>query len=901
MTFILKASAQQVREVNGTVTDSIGPAPGVNVKLISDRDSLNTTTSTTGAFVFKAVKGKNFKITVSGIGYQTFVRRYVMDNDTKPIRLEPIKLSNDSKLLNTVNITAVNPITVKEDTVEYKASAYKVREGSPVEELLKKLPGVTVDKNGVVTAHGKQVTKVRVNGKDYFTGDVQTATQNLPADIIEAIQVIDDYGDQANLTGIKTGDPDKILNLTIQKGKRVGKFGQAAVGVGNDERYLTRVSANTFKDDRQISFVGTVNNNNTNAFNFGGGGGRGGGGGGANGITTNRSGGFNYRDSWGKKMTVYSSYSFADQDRRTESTSLQQSLFQSGTIINSNNTTDKNNNINHRFDFNLEYKIDTLNYLKVNPNFSYGSSKDENVNIFTNTRINDVTTGDENSLTKGNSPSYGGNLLYNHRFKKKGRNFSINSNFNFSDNTSNLDDKYTTRNNNSVFPLYQQINTDNSTTRLSLRASYMEPLSKTNFLEASYAYNFNNNDNNRRNYRVDPTTNIATFVDSLSTVYNYRFITNTFGLNLRGIKPKYNYTIGLSARPVTLEGETHNITTKNNTFNWVPTAHFVYNFAKNHTLNFNYSGTNNQPSFTQLQVNPDYSNPQNVVYGNPDLKPEFNNNLTLNYNQFDIGSGNSLFTNLNFTETQNKIVTSTRPVSNKVLNPSNSKDSTAQETRYINTNGFYSYGGNYAFSKPFSNRRYTVTFNGGLSYNNNINFIEEKRNEGKNFVWNQGIKFRLDLDSIMDSEVSANYSANKTRYSLPSSINTDANTITLGLDGRNYFFYDFILGYNLTQTINHGFSSTVKSNPTLLSSYLEYQFLNKHAASLRFQAFDLFNQNTGISRSVSGNRIVDTRSNRLGRYFLLSFTIRLQKFNGAGKPPAGFRNRNGGFGGRRRG
>jgi hypothetical protein len=193
-----------------------------------------------------------------------------------PIKLDPIKVKVQTNMLNTVVVSAVIPITIKEDTVEYKASAYKVREGSPVEDLLKKLPGVSVDKDGNVTAHGKQVTKVRVNGKDYFTGDVQTATQNLPADIVENIQVIDDYGDQANLTGIKTGDPDKILNITIQKGKSKGNFGQGSVGIGNDDRYQAKLSANSFYDARQLAVIGTWNNNNTNTFNIGSSGGGGG-------------------------------------------------------------------------------------------------------------------------------------------------------------------------------------------------------------------------------------------------------------------------------------------------------------------------------------------------------------------------------------------------------------------------------------------------------------------------------------------------------------------------------------------------------------------------------------------------------------------------------------------------
>jgi uncharacterized membrane protein YgcG len=905
---------QQGRVVTGTVADSTGFVPGVTVKLISDKDSVIVATSTKGAFLFPSIISKNFKITVFGLGYQTFVRRYVMDNSTKPILLDPIKLAIESKMLKTVNITDVNPITIKEDTVEYKASAYKVREGSPVEDLLKKLPGISVDKDGNVTAHGKQVTKVRVNGKDYFTGDVQTATQNLPADIVENIQVIDDYGDQANLTGIKTGDPDKILNITIQKGKRNGKFGQAMVGAGNDDRYVAKVSANEFHEDTQLALLGTVNNNNTNAFNFGSSGSGGGGGGRgasqssasssgsstANGITVNKSLGFNYRDDWGKKITTYGSYSFADKDKTTETTSQQQNLFQSGSILNDDNTTDKNSTINHRFDFNMEYKIDTANYLKVNPSFSYGSSNDVNNDIFSNSRLNVVTNGTDYSVTNGNSPTGGANVLYNHKFHKKGRYFSVSGNLSLSKSSSDLDDQYNTQKDSVIVPLYQQINTSNSSQKVSAHASYIEPIGKTTYLEANYTYSYTNTDNNRLNFRIDPVSHAATYVDSLSTVYNYQFITNAFGLNLRGVKPKYNYTIGLVAKPTSLDGESHNLETSTHTFNLVPTAHFVYNFAKNHTFNFNYSGTNNMPSFTQLQAQPDYSNPQNIVYGNPNLKPEFANNITIRYNQFDIKSGNSLFTNVTFNETQNKIVTNTQPVANNVLNPGDKKDSTAQETRYLNTNGFYSVTGNYSFSKPFANRKYTVSLMGGATYNNNISFIESERNLSKNLVWNQGAKVRIDLDSIMDTEVSANYSANTTKYSIPSSVNGDARTWTLGLDGRNFFWYDLILGYNLTQTINHGFSSTVKADPTLLSTYVEYQFLKKHIASLRLQAFDLFNENTGITRTVSSNQIIDTRTNRLGRYFLLSFTLRLQKFAGR-RQPGGFRNGGGGRGGGRRG
>jgi uncharacterized membrane protein YgcG len=899
------------REVFGTVIDSTGVVAGVKVKLTSPKDSVVMVTNVKGLYDFPIVISKTFKITVMGLGYESVARKYIMDKGTGPVKLDPIKLVLQSNMLKTVNINGVIPIVIKEDTIEYKASAYKVRDGSPVEELLKKLPGVSVDVNGNVTAQGKLVTKVRVDGKDYFTGDVQTATQNLPADIVETIQIIDDYGDQANLTGIKTGDPDKVLNITIQKGKRKGKFGYATVGDGSDGRYVARVSANDFNNDQQIALLGTLNNNNTNVFNLaqaGGSGGRAGrssasssGSAGvstANGITVNKSLGLNYRDSWGKKITVYGSYSYADKDTKTTTTSQQQDIFQTGSLIDNDNVTDDNHSMNHRFDFNMEYKIDTLNYIKFHPNYSYGSSNDDNTDIFSNMRNGATTTGNEYALTNSTAPSGGANILYNHRFKKKGRNFSLNANYSFSRSTQSLNDQYTTVQDSLVTPLYQQIFTNSSTNSYNIHASYLEPIGKTTYLEANYTYSYSNTDNDRYNYRADPSTGALTYIDSLSTLYNYQFSYQRFGFNIRGIKPKYNYTVGLSAQPSTLSGESDNDFSKTtNTFNWVPTARFVYNFQKSQVMTINYSGNSVQPNFAQLQLQPDYSNPENVVYGNPDLKPGFSNTISFRYYEFDLKGGSSLFTNLSFNTIQNDIVTNTQPVvfGQQTGTSGDLSTTTKQETQYLNTNGYYTGSGNYSVSQPFDNREFTVSVLGSAAYTNNVSYIENDRNLGKNWVVSQGAKLRVDIDSVMDTEIDGSYSVNNTAYTLPSTISTNARTWTFVLDGRNYFWANWILGYNLTQTINHGFSATIEQNPTLLSTYVEYQFLKKNAAAFRLQAFDLFNENAGITRSVSGNQIIDTRTNRLGRYFLLTFTYRLQSFSGSQR--GGRRGGGGGFGG----
>src|ERR1700761_8092174 len=267
--------AQAGREVHGTVIDSTKQSvPGAIVKCINGTgDSVLTATDADGKFVFAAVKGPKFTLVVTSIGYQGLIRHFTLDNDTKPVILDPIILKVESNVLSTVNIVGVNPVTMKEDTIEYKASAYKVRENAPVEDLIKKLPGVDVDVNGNITTQGKQVTKVRINGKDFMGGDVQSATKNLPADVVENIQMIDDYGDQANLTGVKTGEPEKIMNITIRKDKNYGYFGQATVGDGEDalpqnqaiptpdqNRYIGSINAFNFNGDQQIALLGSINN-----------------------------------------------------------------------------------------------------------------------------------------------------------------------------------------------------------------------------------------------------------------------------------------------------------------------------------------------------------------------------------------------------------------------------------------------------------------------------------------------------------------------------------------------------------------------------------------------------------------------------------------------------------------
>ncbi|RYY30639.1 MAG: TonB-dependent receptor, partial [Sphingobacteriaceae bacterium] len=514
------ASAQRNYQVQGSVQDTAGvPLAGSIVRLKTAQDSLTAVTDNNGLFNFSTVKTASFSLTVRLIGFNEYNQKYQFPSPGKLLKLPAIKLREALQQLKAVNVVGVNPITIKEDTVEYKAAAYKVREGSPVEDLVKKLPGLTVDKDGNVTAQGKPITRVRVNGKDYFGGDVQTATQNLPADIVENIQVIDDYGDQANLTGIKSGEPNKILNITIQKNKNKGYFGQGTVAAGTQDRFAGRISANKFKDAEQISILGSVNNTNSNLFNFGA---NGSGGGGStntgNGITIASSAGLNYRNNIGKKATVYGSYSFSRRDNNTISTSQEQRSFQDYAQYNTDDGQDLTQNTNHRLNLNLEYKIDTANFLKFIPNVSYSTNGATSTDLINSTKPRVASLQNNSSQSNATSPAAGANLLYNHKFKKRGRNFSLNANIDYSsrdqlrnvNNNTNTHIQDSTGNSQSdVVQLQNQnIENDNQNTRTSIRATFMEPISKVSFAELSYAYNNSFTQTLRNTDDVDPATGI---------------------------------------------------------------------------------------------------------------------------------------------------------------------------------------------------------------------------------------------------------------------------------------------------------------------------------------------------------------------------------------------------------
>ena len=911
------AMAQTSRDVSGVVKDSTGTSViAATVKFIAGKDTIFTRTDIDGKFAFKDVKSSTFLITVSSLGYKALNKRFLYKDAATPLILDPITLKAENRMLGEVVISGTPSVTIKEDTIIYRASDYPLRENSLAEDLLKKLPGVEVDKDGNITAQGKAITRVRVNGKDFFGGDVKTATQQLPSNILESVQIIDDYGDQANLTGIRNGDPEKILNFTIRADKNKGYFARGTLGGGNKDRYQGSLTANTYNNTEQFSFIGNLNNTNSSVFSFGSSSGFGGGGGSArvqssagggssggsgmrftgggssggfqgfggssDGLTDVGSIGLNYRKDYGTKLSSYGNYSYSNRNNAVLSNQLQQNNFQSS-LISTDQSSEKNQiSDNHRFSWNLEYKPDSINFIKFSPSFSYSGSTDVGSSNYIqsdNSRLSSDGTTLNNTVSK--NPNFGANVLFNHRLQKKGRNLSLyvsanNAKTNQEDDQLTQYINYIVNGGTSAVYRNQELYDKNRNSNINANLSYNEPLSATTNLEFNYNHSTTNYKNERETFDLTPT-GVSSFNTTLSNDYDYSFSTNRFGMNYRVNQKKYNYSFGLSAQPNVLEGSSvvMGVTTpnRNTGFNIVPSARYSYNFSRTRAFNATYFGRANEPTYIQLQPTPDISNPQYPVYGNPNLGAEFSHILNFRYNNFNFSSGDVLFFNLTGNYTENKIVSN-------IVRKMDPAIGLVQESRYLNTDGYYTTNAFYNYSKPFQQKKYVFSFNGSANYINNISFTDNLKNTGKNWIFSQGLNMQINPNKNFELNPGLRYSFNTNTNDAITNNNTKVSTYSLNFNSKVYFLKTWLIGSDFSKSFNNGYSSSLAVNPFIINTYLEKQFFKDKRATLRLQGFDLLDENTSVSRSVTGNVITDSQSNRLSRYVMLSFTMRIQKFSG---------------------
>lgn len=897
--------AQVSHEVSGIVTDSTENAViGATITLMSAKDTLKTSTNLDGIFIFKNVQAGQFTISVRLLGYLNYNKRFLFNEATKRLVLDPIVIKSQSTTLNEVVVNGTPAIVYKEDTVEYRASDYKVRENATVDELLKKMEGVEVGTDGTVMAQGLQVTKARLNGKDYSGGDLAAAIENLPADIVEKIQIVDDYGDQAARTGIKDGDPQKVLNIVTKASRSVGNTARINAGAGNNERYGASVFGNRINGNQQLNTNLNFNNSvngvaggNSNAFSGNISSGRGGGNnqgngnnnsggqgssGASGGISTRGRGSVGYRDQWGKKISFNGSYSYNFTDNNSLNSSISERYSTNGTTYSAHESNSDNNTKNHTFNIDFEYDIDSANFLRVQPTISYSSTH-------TNSLSSNVQTGfihrTDNSSNSGRntSPNLGGSLLYQHIFKKQGRNFSLNLNY-----TRNRQERDNGQNARILY--YQQDTTANILIKDSLVNRLVLRRNLNNTFRASTTFSERlgtksridfNAQMNRRSYDNEAHTNnvnaagLQTPVDSLSNIFNYSFTESRLSLNYRFTQTKYNFSLGLTGIPTLLEGtKVHlNATTRRSNFYLIPIMRFEYQFSRQHRFSLNYSGNASEPSFDQIQPVRDVSRANNPVVGNPNLKAAFNHTISAAYNNYIPNSRLNYSVNLNARRVDNSVVSNVVEIRDSL--------SYINETRYVNMDGASSVSGNYNISKSFANRKYSLRLNGSVSNRNGVSMSNNARNTSTSWSFSERLGLQINPVEWLELNPNVNYTFNKANFSLPTSMDSRTRNISLNGDGKVYLNKTLLLSFNAGKNFVSGINANVTNNPFVINSSIEKQFFKRRNGALSLQAFDVLNQNNFIERDISDNGFTDTKTNALSRYFMLNFRWTPQKWTGA--------------------
>lgn len=909
---VSQSVAQNGREVSGVVHDTTGTGIlGATVLLepiSGSADTMSTRTNQNGTFVFSEVKTSQFTITVRSLGFGEARIRSLNDEAISRIVIgTPIILQTGTIVLEQVMINGAPPVVIKPDTIEYNAAAFNLKENTVAEDLIKRLDGVDVDRNGNVTSQGKAVSKVRVNGKDFFGGDMKTATKNIPVKVIDKIQLVDDYGDQANFTGVKDGDPETIINITTKPDMDKGVIANATAGGGNGSRYQLSGFGNHIQGERNIGFTANLNNNDTQvggggfggrsgpsgvtAVNASGGSGNFGAGsgggnlGGSAGITTLSAVGMNYTDRWSPKLVVTGGYYFNGNDNNTVSNTLSQQATSIGTVFATTDADRGTNSHAHNMNARIEYNIGPKDMLVISPSVGFTTSRSNEVrsNFQTGIIRQDQTTNSSNSLY---TPSIGGNILYNHLFEKAGRNYSLNVGGRINgidsedDNTDRIryyDPGTSTLEKDSINRRINAI--DNQTLLTAVRFIYSEPLNKTSRLQFSYNMNYNHYDNKRTTNYADPA-GVLTKIDSLSNSFDYSFASHQFGINYNYKAQANELSLGLTANPAYLSGSSAapEITINRANFNLAPILRYVYSFSRTKNIQVNYTSRAGEPTFAQLQPVRDMSDPQRMVVGNPNLNSSFTHAINVNYNTSNPQKGSSFFLRFQGSLTNNRVV------SNIVLIP-DVYDSFKREIRYLNADGTYAYNGNYNWQKSFADRQYTIRLNGNAGYNRNVSFADNIKNFAGEWSVRQGIGLQVNPGNWLEFTPNFSYRYTKTDYTLPTHTDTEIQTYSIDVDGNVFFLKNrsLIWRFNGVKNFNTGYSGALNVNPLVVNSSVEKAFLKDRSATLKLQAFDLFNQANNINRIITDNGFMDISTNRLTQYFMLTLTMRLNRLaNGTG-------------------
>lgn len=862
--------------LSGKIVDKADNKPLTNASIVLlDQDSIMqyfTRADEDGKFLFKKLTDSVYTLIVSYPKFELISNKISLKN--QDLNLPPISLSSQANLIEEVVIQSKLPIRIKGDTLEYDAGSFETEKNAKLEDLLRRLPGLSVSGDGKITANGKSVSKVLIDGEEFFGYDPKIAIRNIRADAIDKVQVYEKKSKQAELTGIDDGVREVTVNAVLKEEARNGLFGNIEGLIGTGELYSGNLFVAKFNRKERIGL--TANTNNMGASS----GGREGSLRSNSQITgnpVNTSIGANYENKFFQnKVRINGNYNYNHNSNSNERTSYNKRLLTDDVIEESNNYSKSSSLRNsHGVMTDIRYKIDSTSNLDVSFNGNISDNFNSSLSHSdVNNNTDKVSSLRDTSFTNAENRSNDIRLNYKKRLNKRGS--SLNMNFNASGSSNN---STTLVNQTATYFLKDSIANINQTrvnnsngNNISGQIQYSDRIA--NLINYSIGYNINNSTNETllkafKNINGSPTATI----DSLYSQNQQTINTNqgiVANLNYFHEKVSMNLSGRINHKDQSLTDEFRNIDLNRTFWDNDLNMNVNYKISNRKNINMTYQNNFNTPSFGQLQELQPQNNPLFIQKGNPDLKRSSNNSIRLNYSTMSLLKGTSWNMNADVSFTTDPII------NQRAID----RTSGVTTSSFINLTGKSTWraGFNSNFNKPLFDRNVQFNISSGLNYNNGYSYLMYGDNiKAQQFELNNeqttslstGIGFNEQNSKGLDYDFNWRVSADNQRNSLQK----EFNYIGFNTGGSAFLKYFLPKKFNISSNLNYSIDGPTKFYKESLHQFymnveISKKLLKSESLVASVKAFDIFNSYNNINRSSSESSFSESTQQMLTRYIL---------------------------------
>jgi hypothetical protein len=874
-----RSQVKQYSQIKGQLVDKVNNQPlfGGSVTLLRASDSSRAAqvfTDKQGMFSLEGINAGEYMLYISYLGYES-IARIIRIADNKSLDMGNVSLMRKGITLVEVEIRGTRTaMIIKKDTLEFNTSYYKTPEHAMLEVLLKKLPGVQIDRDGTIKVHGETVKRILVDGKPFFGDDPKLAARNLTADMIDKVQLINQKTDPTQLSGasVNNGRVEKAINITIKKENKHNLSGHATAGYGTDKRFAVNSNFNQFKDERHLTVL--ANGNNVNDYLDGGV--QGNMTSSVNGIARNWKVGINYSENSSESVKFTGSYVFTDSHIKNQQNSIRQNLLPDTTYYYDQNIQAQNNNANHNMLLRMDYNIDSMHHLAIVSNFNYTTNNSDQLNHYKTLGNGQklLNSGTMHNAGSGKTPKLSAVATFEKKFNKAERALTTQLSIDYYDNSL---DRINKSRNSFVQPdgstytdiLDQKDDINGRLRKLAVFLAYTEPLFKDHSLKFAYGYARGHNTSDKFTYDYNASRNVYDRLnDSLSNSFKNISSLQTSGISLQAQTPKFNYSIGVNLLFSKIENSdiSKDHHSELGTVHFFPSASFNYTLTNDKLFRFNYSASLEQPGVKQLQPVRDNSNPLYIQLGNLELKPTSTHNFNFEYNAFNAATDRTFTVNMNASALKNKIVYASwfDSLGRTVSQP-------------LNVNGPFGITANITNAFHLKKLETFINANTALAFNRDVTYVNGIKGNVRSFNISQNVNFSYTYKELFNFTTEAGINYNAVNYSVQRDNSVNYFSYDFSFDGNLNLPLGFIIGGKLDYLLNNGREAGYNRNIAMLSAFISKSVFRNKQGLVKLQGFDLLRQNINIARNIGETYIEDVQTNALQRFFMISFSYFLQK------------------------